>query len=76
MKITVETMAEMVRAYAISVNVHKSVEVVADLSEWAYHYILNLYYEKKERIVEEKEVEHARNELYKEAMQAYKRAAV
>jgi len=87
MIIKAETMAEMVRAYAIKVNAHKSVEVVADISTWAYHYILNWYNEKgvinedwsdlavcDERIGSEVVV--ARNELYKKAMRAYGRASV
>lgn len=86
MKIKVEAMAEIVRAYAIKVNVHKSVQVVADISDWAYHYILNMYYEKQEKsedwsdlaMRDEEEcskVTHTRDELYKEAMIAYKKVA-
>lgn len=87
MIVKAETMAEMVRAYAIKVNVHKSIEVVADVSEWAYHYILNWYHENgvsqidwSDLMIRDKkpgsEVTHARNVLYKEAMIAHKKASV
>ncbi len=46
MIVKAETMAEMVRAYAIKVNTHEAIGVVAGIGEWAYHYILNWYNEK------------------------------
>lgn len=78
MIITTAQMVEMVRAYAVEVNVHKSLDVVKDLSDWVVHEIGNMYHASQVEFVGLAElampIDDTVRALYQMAMRTYTKA--
>lgn len=71
---------EMVRAYAVEVNVHKPIAIIKDISNWVIHEISNLYHVNQVRGVDVADLamplDDIKEALYKKAMMSYIRCGV
>lgn len=87
MIIQTDEMVEIVRAYAVKVNCHKPLAVVASISDWVVHALSNFYhagqvksldFSSKGESLDDDVVAMSQDDtkkvLYKMAMQSYPRA--